>query len=94
MTQRQAFCRTISEVTTTPTVMLSEAKMTIIKVGDKVRVRTLAERGQDPVSDRVGKTGIVREFRVVDGSQVGYVITFEDKTSSWYFEKELEVVGG
>jgi len=62
---------------------------TKISVGDKVKVKAIRDRGQNHLL--VGKEGVVREFRVVDGSQVGYVVTFADQSSQWFFANELEL---
>jgi hypothetical protein len=47
-----------------------------IKVGDKVRVRSIRDRGQEEVSALVGKEGVVLARRVVDGSGIGYILEF------------------
>ncbi|MEN9240159.1 MAG: DUF2862 domain-containing protein [Thermostichales cyanobacterium SZTDM-1c_bins_54] len=60
----------------------------MIRVGDKVKVKQIQDRGQ--AQPLVGKEGVVREFRVVDGSQVGYVVAFPDNTAQWFFASELE----
>lgn len=64
---------------------------TLIKIGDKVRIRSIKERGQEETSSRTGKLATVVARRIVDGSGVGYVVEFEDGTTNWFFEKELEM---
>jgi hypothetical protein len=32
----------------------------------------------------------VKDFKMTDGSGVGVVVAFDDNTSSWFFEDELE----
>lgn len=65
---------------------------TLIKIGDKARIRSISERGQQESGSRTGQMATVVARRVVDGSGVGYVVEFEDGTTQWFFEKELEMV--
>jgi hypothetical protein len=64
-----------------------------MEIGQKVRVRRLRDRTSQEVIKRLGKTGVVREFRVVDGSGLGIVVKFDDNFTTWFFEDELEAVG-
>jgi len=64
---------------------------TLIKAGDKVRIRSIKERGQQETNSRSDQVATVVARRVVDGSGVGYVVEFEDGTTQWFFEKELEM---
>ncbi|WAL60801.1 cytochrome b6f subunit PetP [Thermocoleostomius sinensis] len=64
-----------------------------MEIGQKVRVRRLRDRTSQEVVKRLGKTGIIREFRVVDGSGLGIVVKFDDNFTTWFFEDELEVIG-
>ncbi|MFS8913852.1 cytochrome b6f subunit family protein [Synechococcus sp. B60.2] len=64
----------------------------VIKVGDKVKVRSIRDRGQEEVSALVGKEAVVLARRVVDGSGIGYILEFPDRSRHWFFESELEVV--
>jgi hypothetical protein len=59
-------------------------------IGQKVRVRRLRDRSPKEVIERLGKTGIIKELRMVDGSGVGAIVQFEDSYSTWFFEDELE----
>lgn len=61
----------------------------MFKIGDKVRVLSVRDRGQVEVSDRVGSTGVIKDGRVVDGSGVGYLVGFDDAVVVWFFEREL-----
>lgn len=63
-----------------------------IKVGNKVKVRSLQDRGQEKLSALVGKEAVVLARRVVDGSGVGYILEFPDRSRHWFFESELEVL--
>ncbi len=64
----------------------------VIKVGDKVRVRSIQDRGQQEVSALVGKEAVVLARRVVDGSGIGYILEFPDRSRHWFFESEVEAV--
>ncbi len=46
-----------------------------LEIGQKVKV--------------LGKSGVVRQFKMVDGSGVGVVVEFDDSYSTWFFEDEL-----
>ncbi|NJO41945.1 MAG: DUF2862 domain-containing protein [Cyanobacteria bacterium CRU_2_1] len=64
-----------------------------MQVGQKVRVRRLRDRSSKEVVAHVGKIGVIQQFKMVDGSDVGVVVKFEDGFTTWYFEDELESVG-
>jgi Protein of unknown function (DUF2862) len=59
-------------------------------IGQKVRVRRLRDRSPKDVIARLGKTGVIKEYRMVDGSGVGVVVKFDDNFATWFFEDELE----
>ncbi len=61
-------------------------------IGQKVRVRRLRDRPPKEVIARLGKTGVINNFKMVDGSGVGAVVKFDDNFSTWFFEDELELV--
>jgi hypothetical protein len=64
-----------------------------MEVGQKVRVRRLRDRTPQEVVQRLGRTGVIKDFKMVDGSGVGVVVKFDDNFSTWFFEDELEVIG-
>jgi hypothetical protein len=68
----------------------SQIMSKLIQAGDKVRIRTLQDRGQEPMTARVGHEAVVLARRVVDGSGVGYIVKFSDQTTGWFFGEELE----
>jgi hypothetical protein len=39
---------------------------------------------------KLGKVGVVQDFKMTDGSGIGAVVAFEDKTATWFFEDELQ----
>jgi hypothetical protein len=61
-----------------------------MEIGQKVRVQRLRDRPPKEVIDRLGQTGVIKEYRMVDGSGVGAVVKFDDNFTTWFFEDELE----
>jgi Protein of unknown function (DUF2862) len=61
-----------------------------MEVGQRVRVRRLRDRTPQYVVDRLGKIGVIKGFRVVDGQGIGIIVEFEDSFSTWFFEDELD----
>ncbi|MDX2271790.1 MAG: DUF2862 domain-containing protein [Cyanobacteriota bacterium] len=68
------------------------AMTTLIKPGDKVRIRTVRDRGQEAIKPRLGTEAVVLTRRVVDGSGVGYNVQFADQSTQWFFDQEIEGV--
>ncbi|MEM0979215.1 MAG: DUF2862 domain-containing protein [Cyanobacteria bacterium P01_H01_bin.58] len=60
-----------------------------LEVGQKVKVCRLRDRVSSEVVDRLGQIGVVRQYKMVDGSGVGVVVEFDDQFSTWFFEDEL-----
>lgn len=61
-----------------------------MEIGQKVRLRRLRDRTSPEVIKRLGKSGVIKDFRMVDGSSVGVVVKFDDNFTTWFFEDELE----
>lgn len=61
-------------------------------VGQKVRVCRIRDRVSDEVAAKLGKVGTVKDFKMTDGSGIGAQVTFEDNSSTWFFDDEVEVV--
>ena len=61
-------------------------------VGQKVRVCRIRDRVSDEVAAKLGKVGTINDFKMTDGSGVGAKVTFEDNSSTWFFDDEIEVV--
>jgi hypothetical protein len=61
-----------------------------MEIGQKVRVRRLRDRSPKEVIERLGQTGVIKDFKMVDGSSVGVVVKFQDNFATWFFEDELE----
>ncbi|QDZ39296.1 DUF2862 domain-containing protein [Euhalothece natronophila Z-M001] len=64
----------------------------MVEIGQKVKVCRLRDRVSNDIMDKLGKVGTVEDFKMTDGSGVGAVVTFEDNSSSWFFEDELKTV--
>ncbi|MBD2098761.1 DUF2862 domain-containing protein [Trichocoleus sp. FACHB-591] len=62
-----------------------------MKVGQKVQLRRLRDRVPPAVISKLGQTGTIRDFRMVDSSSVGVLVEFDDKFATWFFEDEIEV---
>ncbi|MEM9002472.1 MAG: DUF2862 domain-containing protein [Cyanobacteria bacterium P01_F01_bin.86] len=60
-----------------------------LEIGQKVKVYRLRDRVSQDVVSHLGKTGVVRQFKMVDGSGIGVVVEFDDSFSTWFFEDEL-----
>lgn len=63
-----------------------------MEVGQKVRICRFRDRVSDVVSKRLGQHGTVNAFRMTDGSGVGVLVQFEDKSAIWFFADEIEPV--
>jgi Protein of unknown function (DUF2862) len=63
-----------------------------MEIGQKVRVSRLRDRTSPDVVNRLGQTGTIQAYKMVDGSGVGVVVQFDDKFSTWFFEDELDRV--
>jgi hypothetical protein len=61
-----------------------------MKIGQKVRVATIKDSLAKDARNKEGQMGVVKDFKMTDGSGVGVVVAFDDNTSSWFFEDELE----
>ncbi|MDA0672927.1 MAG: DUF2862 domain-containing protein [Cyanobacteria bacterium] len=60
-----------------------------LEIGQRVKVKRLRDRVDQDVAGRLGKSGVVRQFKMVDGSGVGVVVEFDDKFATWFFEDEI-----
>ncbi|MGL5082487.1 MAG: cytochrome b6f subunit PetP [Microcoleaceae cyanobacterium] len=65
-----------------------------IEIGQKVRVRGVKERVPANIITRLKQNpfGIVEDYKMVDGSGVGFVVKFDATLSAWFFEDELEAM--
>jgi hypothetical protein len=63
-----------------------------MEVGQKVRVRRLRDRVSASVVKKLGQIGTVQNYKMTDGSGVGVLVQFDDKSATWFFEDEVEQV--
>ena len=63
-----------------------------IEIGQIVKVRRIRERVPNDVVNQLKQNpfGTVKGFKMVDGSGVGFIVQLDNKTSTWFFEDELE----
>ena len=61
-----------------------------LEIGQKVQVRRMRDRVSKDVSARLGQTGIIKDFKVLDGQNIGALVKFDtDNYTTWFFEDEL-----
>ncbi|MBZ8178499.1 MAG: DUF2862 domain-containing protein [Oscillatoria sp. PMC 1051.18] len=63
-----------------------------MEIGQKVQVCRLRDRLARGIVSKLGKVGTIRDFKMTDGSGVGAIVEFEDKSTTWFFEDELRPV--
>ncbi|PSO90764.1 MAG: cytochrome B6 [Cyanobacteria bacterium QS_9_48_30] len=63
-----------------------------MEIGQKVKVFRLRDRVSSGIINRLGQVGIVKDFKMTDGSGVGAIVEFDDQTTTWFFEDELKPV--
>ncbi|MEM8778056.1 MAG: DUF2862 domain-containing protein [Cyanobacteria bacterium P01_G01_bin.49] len=63
-----------------------------MEIGQKVRVMRLRDRVSDKVANKLGKQGIIKGFKMTDGSGIGAVVEFDDQTATWFFDDELQPI--
>lgn len=63
-----------------------------MEVGQQVQVCRLRDRVSAPIAQKLGKVGTIQNFKMTDGSGVGVLVQFEDKSSTWFFEDEVKAV--
>jgi ribosomal protein L5 len=63
-----------------------------MEIGQKVKVIRLRDRVSQDIIKKLGAQGTVTDYKMTDGSGVGVVVEFKDKTATWFFEDELALV--
>lgn len=63
-----------------------------LEIGQKVKIARLRDRVSKDVAQYLGKSGVISDFKMVDGSGVGVVVEFDDKYATWFFEDELSAI--
>jgi Protein of unknown function (DUF2862) len=61
-------------------------------IGQRVKVYRLRDRVNGRVVDKLGKIGTIKEFKMTDGSGVGVIVQFDDRSATWFFEDEIKPV--
>jgi hypothetical protein len=61
-----------------------------IEIGQKVKVYRLRDRVSPEIVGKLGKIGVVKDFKMTDGSGIGAVVAFDDRSATWFFEDELK----
>ena len=63
-----------------------------MEIGQKVKVYRIKDRVNRDVAGMLGRVGIVKNYKMTDGSGVGVVVQFDDRSSTWFFEDEIKPV--
>lgn len=64
-----------------------------LEIGQQVQVCRVRDRVGKSFAARLGKTGTVKDLKVLDGMNIGALVTFEaDDYTTWFFEDELRSV--
>ena len=64
-----------------------------LEIGQRVQVRRMRDRVAKALATRLGDIAIVKEFKVLDGQNIGALVSFEaDDFTTWFFEDELRPV--
>ena len=63
-----------------------------MEIGQKVKVYRIKDRVNRNVAGTLGKVGTVKNYKMTDGSGVGVVVQFEDRSATWFFEDEIKPV--
>ena len=63
-----------------------------MEIGQTVKVCRLRDRVSQEIIDRLGQTGIIQQFKVLDGNEIGVVVAFDDTYATWFFEDEVATV--
>lgn len=63
-----------------------------MEIGQKVKIRRLRDRISPDVVSKIkqSSTGTITGYKMLDGSQVGFVVKLDNQFATWFFEDELE----
>ncbi|MBD2576359.1 DUF2862 domain-containing protein [Oscillatoria sp. FACHB-1406] len=61
-----------------------------MEIGQRVKVYRFRDRVPTEVAAKLGKVGTIKEYKMTDGSGVGAIVKFDDKSENWFFEDELK----
>ena len=61
-----------------------------LEIGQRVQVRRVRDRVGKAFAARLGQKGTVKDFKVLDGQNIGALVKFDaDDYMTWFFEDEL-----
>ena len=64
-----------------------------LEIGQRVQVRRMRDRVAKGLAARLGETAVIKDFKVLDGKNIGALVAFEsDDFTIWFFEDELRPV--
>lgn len=64
-----------------------------LEIGQRVQVRRMRDRVAKTLAARLGQIAIIKDFKVLDGQNIGALVSFEaDDYTTWFFEDELRPV--
>ena len=65
-----------------------------INIGSKIRITRVRDRIPQAMVNLLKEdpTGIVTEFRTVDGKGIGVIVKLSNGASSWFFEDEIALI--
>lgn len=63
-----------------------------MEIGQQVKVCRLRDRVSPMIVKRLGEVGTIKGFKMLDGSNLGVVVQFEDQFATWFFEDELRAM--
>ena len=63
-----------------------------MEIGQKVKVYRIKDRVNGSVASKLGQVGTIKEYKMTDGSGVGVIVQFDDRTATWFFEDEIRPV--
>jgi len=63
-----------------------------MEIGQKVKVFRIKDRVNRDVAGTLGKVGTVKDYKMTDGSGIGVVVQFDDRSATWFFEDEIKPV--
>ncbi|MBE9047666.1 DUF2862 domain-containing protein [Pleurocapsales cyanobacterium LEGE 10410] len=63
-----------------------------MEIGQKVKVYRIRDRVNRNVAGTLGKVGTIKEYKMTDGSGVGVIVQFDDRSATWFFEDEIKPV--
>ena len=63
-----------------------------MEIGQQVKVRRIRQAIPANIINRLKENpvGTIKDFKMVDGSGVGFWVQFEEKMGTWFFEDEIE----